>query len=718
MLATHHRTVPIRVSLGLLGAMLLTVPLGHTEPPQAPAPPLVITTNTILDPAKTYGRIVIKASNITIDGRGASIVGLTKGNANKYKGVGISATGVSGVTLRNVRVKGWEIGLKVVDGSHWTIEHCDFSDNFHDPDFGWGDQGREGGIVLERVSHSTLRHNKANHVWDACCLVDSDDNTVEQNDFSHTSNTCLSLWTACRNTVRKNNLSWGIRIKPGETHARDSACLLVESGSNDNRFLNNDITHGGDGVFVRSLNGWPSRGNLFEGNDASYAHNNCFEGQSPNNRYRRNKANHGSHGFWLGISDHTILEDNEACYNGQPDGPHNAPWPFKYAPYEPKYGHAGIIFAGPSSHTIARGNRCIGNNGAGVCMFGDASPAHRFTTFHWVFERNLIRDNRWGLYVEYGDWIDMSANICEHNKESNMVVGGVVTNLTVHPDNPRISQPPHASLTGPSFATVGQPVVFDASASTDPDRNRLSFRWDLGDGTIVSKAVVRHVFKRPGFYRVGLTVTNGRFSDLGYRDFRAVAGGNETGTDGEAANWSWQEVYPREGLHVQRGHERLANRVRPVSKPQSKVTIANDTRMYLAGTSSIRVDVLPDGNPISLLYPNSKKAGILLAGKTRLVFWCKQRNGNIHAWKGLMPTITLYESPTKFVLLRPYDDPKNYPQRTEDRADWTYWSIPLQGNAQWKREGAVPATLNYVTIEFFPWGGLPVRIWLDGMRFE
>ena len=110
---------------------------------------------------------------------------------------------------------------------------------------------------------------------------------------------------------------------------------------------------------------------------------------------------------------------------------------------------------------------------------------------------------------------------------------------------------------------------------------------------------------------------------------------------------------------MQRGHEKMSERVRPILKPQSKVEIANDREVYLAGKSSIAVHVSPSGNPISLQYPSSRKAGISLAGKTHLVFWSKLLNGNIHAWKGLMPTVTLYESETKFALLRPYDDPKN-----------------------------------------------------------
>ncbi len=684
----------------------------------APPPPLEITKNTVLDPAKTYGRIVIKASDVTVDGRGASIIGATKGGPKSSKQIGISAAGVSGVTLKNVKVKGWDTGLKVVNGSRWLIENCDFSDNFHDPEQGWWGPEFRGGIVLEQVDHATLRKNKANHVWDACSLVQADDNTIEENDFSHTSDTCLRLWTSCRNRVSKNNLSWGLRIKTGEVHARDSACVLVEAGSNDNRFLDNDIQHGGDGVFIRALNGWVSSGNVFEGNDASYAHNNCFEAQSPRNVYRRNKANHGSHGFWLGMSDQTILEDNEACYNGDPKGHHNAPFPFRHAPYAPREGHAGIIFAGQASHTIARRNKCIGNNGAGIALFGDSSPQQRFKDFHWVLEQNVLRGNRWGLYLEFTDWIDMAANECEDNRESNLVMGGAATNLTIHPDNARITRPPVAALVGPSFGVVGKEIVLDASGSTDPDGNRLRFRWDLGDGTIVTQPRAAHAFKGPGFYRIGVTATNGRFSDLAYRDFRVVEDRPEWGTEGQAADWGWDEVYPREGLHVQRGHERAVERVRVVPEPRSRAQISADTKEFLAGKSSIAVRVAPSGNPIRLIYPQSRKAGISLRGKTQLVFWSKQFNGNIHAWKGLMPTVTLYESEEKFALLRPFDDKMNYPRNTEDRADWTYRTIPLAGDAQWKLEGKLPATLNYVTIEFYPWGERPVRLWIDGMNLK
>ena len=710
----------------LVGALFLTAAFAWQGSPAAHAaealPPLEITKDTVLDPAKSYGRLVIKASNITLDGRGAWIIGATRGDPKDYKEVGVSARGVSNVTLKNLNAKGWDIGLKVEHGSHWLVENCNFSDNFHYPEAGWGELGRRGGIVFEFVDHSRLRKNKANRVWDACMLANSDDNLVEENDFSHTSNTCLSLWTACRNRILKNNLSWGIRIKPGEVHARDSACVMVQAGSDDNYFADNDITHGGDGVFLRPYAGWTSSGNVFERNDASYANNNCIEAQCPRNTYRHNKANHGSHGIWVGWSNETIVEDNEACYNGLPSGFHNAPWGFKYVPKGPQAGAAGIIMAGMCNHTICRGNKCVGNNGVGISLFGDASPEHKFTAFHWVLENNVIRDNRWGIYMEFADWIDLAGNLLENNRDGNIIKGGTNTNIFIHPNNLQITLPPRVKLVAPMAEKLGQPVpvklgqevVFDASGSTDPGGNPLSFRWDFTDGTIATGPRVTHAFGKIGLHSIGMTATNGRFSNLEYRDFLVYEDVREFGTEGQAAQWSWGEVQSRDGLHVQRNREVAVGPAVPIPNPQTKFEFSDDPKVRLVGNSSLALRVEPSGNPLRILYPRAKNAGIPLAGKTELVFWVKMINTNIHAWKGLMPTVTLYESPTRFCELRPYDDPKNW----QGGVDWIYKSVPLHGNQVWKLKGEVPATLNWVTIEFYPWGGAPFHAWIDGMAIK
>jgi parallel beta-helix repeat protein len=663
--------------------------LGVVGSADVPAP-LEITADTTLDPQKTYGPIIIKKSGVTIDGRGAWLIGAREGNPKEFKGVAISAAGVSDVTLKNVNAKGWETGLKVTDSENCRVENCNFSDNFHDPKFGWGENGRRGGIVLERVHKSTLKKNKANNVWDACVLVDSDDNSLEENDFSRTSNTCLKTWHSCRNTIKKNNLSYGLRIDPGEVHARDSTSVLIESGSNDNRFLDNDCTHGGDGIFVRVLNQWVSTGNVFEGNDCSYANNNGFEAWSPRNTYIRNKANHCSYGFWLGASDQTVLIDNEASFNGLADGFHNSP-------HLPQNGHAGIVFMfGPSSHTIVRGNKCEGNNGAGLALIGDMeTKGAKFKAFHWIIEQNTFTGNRWGIYAQHADWVDVAANIFKNNSTGDFYDAGDVARLTQHAQKADIQRPPKAILDGPTSAKVGEAVTFDASRSNDPAGNQLSFQWDLGIGTTALRArSVTHKFADPGFYRLGLTVNNGLLSDLAWRDFYVVGNAPEIGTEGQAADWTWIDT-------------------------ASRVKFSDDKEIHIAGRSSIYAFAQPyGGQRLNLAYPSSKKAGWSLEGKTRLVFWFKAINENVPAWQDANPIVTLYENDEKFMRLTPKGDFLSAPPYNEAREGWYYFAVPLAGDGKWQRDGAVLLSANFLSIGVDSWGAPPLRMWIDGLALE
>ena len=650
---------------------------------------LKIDKDTKLDPKKTYGSIIIEASNITIDGCGAWVIG-DSGDSQKFKGNGIYAKGVSKVTLRNVNVKGFETGLRIEDGEEWLIEGCDFSDNFHDPDFGWGENGRRGGIVLTRVHKSTLRKNKANRVWDACVLVNSNDNKIEENDFSHTSDTCLKFWTACRNEVRKNDLSYGIRIKKDEVHARDSTSVLIESGSNNNKFIENNVTYGGDGFFIRVLNSWVSTGNLFEGNDASYANNNCFESWSPGNTFIRNKANHGSYGFWMGGSDKTVMIGNEAAYNGDPKGNHNAP--------EPGFGHGGIVFVnGPSSHTIVMENYCHHNNGGGIVLRGDlGSKGKNWKAFHWIIQQNKLEDNRWGIYVQHADWVDIAANECKNNQMQNLKNDGNVTNLTEYPDNPKITKPPKAVLNGPSVVKVGEKVIFNASKSSDPENHSLSFHWDFGDGTISDDERVEHIYNAPGSYRLGLTVNNGLLSNLAWIDLYAIEEVKEVGTEGQAADWDFTD-----------------------DKTHFKTTFSNDTEC-ICGKSSLKAVIDPySGELTEMLYPTSKKLGIDCSKIKQMVFWIKCINTNISSWQK-KPIITLYESESNFIRLTPPQELLTKFSWMEGRDGWTYFEVPLTGDdKQWQREGEKTLKeVNWITLGFDSYGYEPLIFWIDGLAFK
>lgn len=51
-------------------------------------------------------------------------------------------------------------------------------------------------------------------------------------------------------------------------------------------------------------------------------------------------------------------------------------------------------------------------------------------------------------------------------------------------------------------------VVFDGTASHDPDGSIVSFLWDFGDGASQSGAEADHLYDRPGLYTATLTVTD------------------------------------------------------------------------------------------------------------------------------------------------------------------------------------------------------------------
>src|ERR1041384_406428 len=169
-------------------------------------PALTITKSTKLARTKVYGQIVVTASDVVIDGNGAELHGPGTGGG-KCEGVGILGKGVHGVTLRNLRVRGFAVGLQAEGCQRWTVEDCDFSDNFTDPEFGWGEQPDRGGILFVGMTQSVIAKSKGNRNWDGCHLRDCTGVSVRECQFSHCSNTCLKLWHTCGSEVRDNDLS-------------------------------------------------------------------------------------------------------------------------------------------------------------------------------------------------------------------------------------------------------------------------------------------------------------------------------------------------------------------------------------------------------------------------------------------------------------------------------------------------------------------------------
>lgn len=70
----------------------------------------------------------------------------------------------------------------------------------------------------------------------------------------------------------------------------------------------------------------------------------------------------------------------------------------------------------------------------------------------------------------------------------------------------KINTPPQANA-GPNLTCCQeQSSAFDGSASSDPDGDTLSYRWDFGDGNSSADAKTQHAYAKSGLYRAVLVV--------------------------------------------------------------------------------------------------------------------------------------------------------------------------------------------------------------------
>ena len=81
----------------------------------------------------------------------------------------------------------------------------------------------------------------------------------------------------------------------------------------------------------------------------------------------------------------------------------------------------------------------------------------------------------------------------------------------------KVNQPPCAIATGPGISCVNAEISFDGSQSTDSPDDKLTYRWDFGDGETAKGVKVLHKYKKGGDYIVTLTVVDdsGSMCDTG-----------------------------------------------------------------------------------------------------------------------------------------------------------------------------------------------------------
>lgn len=303
------------------------------------------------------GVVHIAASGITVDCEPLALCGATgKDSPDSFKGVGIRITGKN-VTLMNANVTGYKVGVLAIGADGLTIKDSDISGNFQQrlkstpqaedgADWLWphANDNQEwranygAGICVERSKNVTLRNVTARHEQNGIILDRVEDSKVFDCDCSFLSGWGLAMWRSSRNVVDHNAFDFCVR---GYSHGvynrgQDSAGILLFEQCDENQFIANSVTHGGDGLFgfggkealgeegapVHDDPAWYKGrgcdGNLFLGNDFSYAAAHGLELTfSFDNRVIANHfASNGICGVWGGYSQRTKIFGNEFVDNG------------------------------------------------------------------------------------------------------------------------------------------------------------------------------------------------------------------------------------------------------------------------------------------------------------------------------------------------------------------------------------------------------------------
>jgi parallel beta-helix repeat protein len=416
----------------LLAGSLLS--LGLVRPARAQVPVtdgLVIRGDTVLQPgtytvddAGSDGVIQIAADNVTLDGAGVVIRG------TGFRGYAIHMNGHSGLTLRNLTIRGFAYGILIENASRVTIEGNDVSGNLKDTRTDFLDIGcggcYGGGILLRNVSSSTIRGNTLTDESTGLEILGGGGNQVSGNLLSegpagneHRQDSCwgIRLEGSTDNVVRGNTADFVDRERYGLSSG-DSAGILLVAGADRNRILNNSITHSGDGFFLGNSCARASNGNYVAGNDGSFSPHNAFEATfSSGNVFDHNQADHSDYGFWLGYSHDSRVTGNEIAANAS-------------AGIAIEHGHGNEI----DHNTVTQSPLGIRLWAADTtCLFADCGRS--CPSADYDVHDNTVTANGVGLSIESTAGAVVAGNRLANNRSRNVQVAGQSTGIVLSHDD-------------------------------------------------------------------------------------------------------------------------------------------------------------------------------------------------------------------------------------------------------------------------------------------
>ncbi len=300
-----------------------------------------ITRNTYNVNADTSIRkplIIIDGNNITIDFNQAVIQGSNdKTNPDEFYGLSILIKkGCRNITLKNVFIHGFKIGIMADGVAGLTIDNCDLSYNWrqrllstrekeneedwmsyhHNENDEWLRYG--AAIYLKNCTKSIITNNAVTGGQCALMMTRCEKSEIRDNNFSFNSGIGIGLYRSTYNKIYHNRLDYNVRGYSFGKYKRgqDSAAILLFEQSSNNMIAFNTATHSGDGFFLWAGQTTMDTGeggcndNLIYGNDFSYAPTNGIEVTFSRNQIIKNILKECDHGIWGGYSYDSDITDN------------------------------------------------------------------------------------------------------------------------------------------------------------------------------------------------------------------------------------------------------------------------------------------------------------------------------------------------------------------------------------------------------------------------
>jgi len=271
--------------------------------------PMRISKDTTLPPNGEYRQpIVIMADNVTLDCNNSVFIG-------NGIGVGILMQNRKNVTIRNCRVRGWDVGMYVVGGRNLVFERNDFSGNYVDDNSNIEHLKPipHGGMILNGITSSRVQGNTSNGNVAGIQILNSSKIRVQQNTTSRNRGWGIYLYGTTASQVYSNTVEYNNRSCPewGKDAGCGAAGVVLTQQSDRNQIAWNILTADGDGIYQGNTPQSASNDNEIFFNTISNSVANGIEATfSLRNYIHHNSFTNDNYGAWLGYAQNVRFEYN------------------------------------------------------------------------------------------------------------------------------------------------------------------------------------------------------------------------------------------------------------------------------------------------------------------------------------------------------------------------------------------------------------------------